>query len=214
MKSPANIPQINFLALIEMLILGSAAFLALLPLQQLFMVPFAGGALNTFETSYLLILFFSVLCTLYYFSLRTSRPFLYLLLAIGGYTTFQLLLDSGSLFYIVRQLRYFMPFIVAVVVLAVRPKRLYLKETLYYLSVAAMLSALASLVLHFFFQETLIRIIQRSSDPAAGNHLALLIRSGRSPWGNASLVYITVIALGFLQEYTPRRQLIVKLAVG
>ncbi len=197
-----------------MLILGSAAFLALLPLQQLFMVPFAGGALNTFETSYLLILFFSLLCALYYFSLRTSRPLLYLVLAIGGYTTFQLLLDSGSLFYIVKQLRYFMPFIVAVVVLAVRPKRLYLKETLYYLSIAAMLSALASLVLHFFFQETLIRIIQRSSDPAAGNHLALLIRSGRSPWGNASLVYIAVIALGFLQEYTPRRQLVVKLAVG
>lgn len=178
------------------------------------MVPFAGGALNTFETSYLLIVFFTFLCALYYFSLRKSRPLVYLLLAVGFYTAVQLMLDSGSLFYIIRQLRYFMPFFVAVILLAVAPKRIYLKETLFYLSIAAMISAVASLLLHFFFQETLIRIIQRSSDPAAGNHLALLIRSGRSPWGNASLVYVTVIALGFINEYTPRKRLVIKLAVA
>lgn len=204
---------INLLPLVEKLILFSACFLAVLPMQQLFMVPFIGGALNTFETAYVMLLFCLFLLSLSYFSLQRSKPFVLILLTIFGYSAFQLMVNSNSLFYIIKQLRYFFPFLAATVLLAVAPKKIYLKQTLYYLCIAAMASALISLVMHFFFQEAMIRLILRGSDSAAGDHLALLIRSGRSPWGNATLVYITVIALGYINEFPHRQQLVIKLAV-
>ena len=206
-------PPINLLPLVEKMVLFSAAFLAMLPLQQLFMVPFVGGALNTFETAYVVLLFCLVLLSLNYYSLQKSKPFVLILLTIFFYSAVQLVLNSNSLFNIIKQLRYFLPFLSATILLAVAPKKIYLKETLYYLCIAATISAVVSLVMHFFFQETLIRIILGSSDPAAGNHLALLIRSGRSPWGNATLVYITVIALGYINAFPRRQQLVIKFAV-
>ena len=177
------------------------------------MIPFAGGALNAFETSYFITVFCLFLCALYYFSLNKSRPFVYIFLAASSYTVFQLAFDAQSLFNIVKQLRYFMPFFVATILLAVAPKKIYLKKTLYFICWAVLVSAASSLVMHFFFQEALIRIVQGSSDSVSGDHLALLIRSGRSPWGNVSLVFITIIALGYIHHFSRRKQLVIKLSV-
>ena len=200
--------------LTERLVLLSVSFLALVPVQQLFVVPFVGGALNPFELAYVLIFFFLFLRALLRVRMQHAKPFFLSAGLLILYVAVQLGLGMASMFSIVRQLRYFFPFVLATLVFAVGLNHLNLKKTLYYLAIASSISAVSSLVLYFFFQDFLIRAIRHSTTADVAAHFELLLKTGRSQWGNSALVFTSMLTLGYLPAFSRRKRRLIQISAA
>lgn len=173
------------------------AILVALPFGQIFHVKLGFITLNLFELI-LIAISVSLLALILLKGIRApfAAPLLLFVAMAALYVVGSAALLSVNALSAVRQLRFFLPFFVATLLLAT-PLRIEFRPFLRVLLIAALLSSAAALLLHHVYPD-----IVQSSLSASQEVVEVVVQHGRLYWANALIAFLVVASVFIVQAGT------------
>lgn len=193
MSSAPNITEnANLLSrlTLDKVILIPLFVLASLPFANILLIDFASAIFSAFELLYILIELILLLVIFSKLAIKKSNPFLIFSFVVGFYFLISVAVFDVSPIEYINQLRNFMPFIVAVTLLA-SGITVNLRQYMVVLSVSAVISVSSAFIIHYLFPEIIATSFEAS--PVVVRQVEL----GRMYWSNAFLLYFLIIFLYF-----------------
>ncbi len=183
-------------------ILWLVAILAALPFGEVFYLRFEFATVSIFEQLYLLLIL--VLMAKIIYEKRTKYPFVLLLFSLVVISSVFLSSTIGgiSIAGTLRHLRFYLPFIVATLLLAVNIK-ISFDRYLHWLTIAAIISSLLALYIHHFAPEFLSNCLAVSE---VAQDVAIV--HGRLRWTNAPLVLLVLLCVFLRPRCIPRQTML------
>ena len=177
---------------IDKMVLFLILLLATLPFAQVLHLNVGPAILNAYELIYLLLGFFLVSKMIITMKGYHIYPFLFLSSVMIVWTLFSLATQEVNIMAIINQIRVYLPFIIATLLLFAGTRIRYEKYASY-LVVATMLSASSALVIHHFVPGFLEQAFKASEEV-----IAITVVHGRLFWANA-LVLLIILTFMFLK---------------